>query len=293
MSSFYSQTEFTTKDKNQNDFYQDPNHTAEKKSAKKIEKGLKRLLIIAVIIFIAQLVWLFGISPFIPFSVIEVHGIEGLSRADILSLSMINETSSFISTNAKDIQKILSGHILVESAIVMKRFPDKLSIFLTAREPAAILITEYNSRQVPLYIDREGVIYKIGGNELQESILPVISGIDTPKLNMRLPSALIPLVENLNKMAISSPELLSAISEIRIERKSWDGFDLVLFPVHSSIKVRVENNLTEDVLRYMLLMLNVFESDDEVVSDKPNEIDFRSGMGSYNVRNLFAKEQPL
>ncbi|MCL2184672.1 MAG: FtsQ-type POTRA domain-containing protein [Treponema sp.] len=270
------------------DFYtasnENSNHNTDKKSAKKIEKGLKKLLIIAAIIFIAQLVWLFGISPFIPFSDIEVHGITGLSRSEILYLSKIDETSSFISTDAKEIKRILSSHILVESAVVIKRFPDKLSIFLTVREPAAIAITSINSKQVPLYIDREGVIFKMGGDELPESKLPVISGIDNPQLNMRLPVSLIPLVENINKMAHNSPELLSVISEIKIERKVWDGFDLVLYPVHSSIKVRIENNLTEDVLRYMLLMLNVFDGQ----SEKPNEIDFRSGVGSYT-----AKEQSL
>jgi len=45
-------------------------------SSKKIEKGLKRLLILAGIILIAQLVWLFGISPCIPFTTVEVHGFE-------------------------------------------------------------------------------------------------------------------------------------------------------------------------------------------------------------------------
>jgi len=54
---------------------------------------------------------------------------------------------------------------------------------------------------------------------------------------------------------------------------------LVLYPVHSTIRVRLENNLTEDVLRYMLLVLSVFENS----SPKPEEIDFRSGMGSYRV----------
>ena len=86
--------------------------TTEKKPAKKLEKGIKRLLIIAVIIFIAQLVWLFGISPFIPFSTIEVHGITGLQRSEILLLSGIDENSSYFSTNIKDVKNILSSHIL-------------------------------------------------------------------------------------------------------------------------------------------------------------------------------------
>jgi len=58
----------------------------------------------------------------------------------------------------------------------------------------------------------------------------------------------------------------------------------VLYPVHSLIRVRLENTLTEEGLRYMLLMLDVFKDSLE----KPAEIDLRSGMGSYKV-----KEQSL
>jgi len=248
------------------------------KSAGKIEKGLKRLLIIAAIIFAAEIVWLFGVSPFIPFSTVEVHGFEGLSRAEIISLAELDDSSSFFSTNTREIRERVSSHILVESAVVTKRFPDKLSIFLTPREAAAVTLTTIGARQVPLFVDRHGVFYKIGST-LEGLGVPVLSGIDNPQLNMRLPSALVPLAENLKTISVSSPELLAAISEIRIERKSWDGFDLVLFPVHSTIRVRVENNLTEDTLRYMLLMLNVFNSS----LQKPDEIDFRSGMGSYRI----------
>jgi len=256
------------------------------KSSGKVEKGLKRLLVIAAAIFFAQLVWLFGVSPFIPFSTIEVHGFADLSRSDVLMIAGIDDTSSFISTNAKVIQERVSSHILVESAVVMKRFPDRISIFLTPREAAAVTLANYNSRQVPIFIDRQGVFYKMGYPGIGgTSDLPVISGIENPQLNMRLPASLVSLVENLSNMASSSPELLSAVSEIRIERKTWDGFDLVIFPVHSSIKVRVENNITEDTLRYMLLMLNVFENDSNQNDlNRPTEIDFRSGMGSYKIK---------
>jgi len=251
----------------------------------KIEKGLKRLLIIAAVIFAVQLIWLFGISPFIPFSTVDIHGFSSLHRAEIISLAGLDENSSFISTNTKIIQEKLSSHILVESAVVMKHFPDRLSIHLNPRIASAYALTSVNSRQAPIFIDRHGVFFKIEESGAREGMeFPVLSGIENPQLGMRLPSSLIPLVMSLNKMASSSPELLAAISEIRIERKTLDGYDLVLFPVHSPIRVRVENNLTEDMLRYVLLMLNVFNND----AQKPEEIDFRSGIGSYKV-----KEQSL
>jgi cell division protein FtsQ len=250
------------------------------KSSRKITKGLKRVFVIAGIILAAQLTWLFAISPIIPFSTIEVHGFYGFEPAEILAVAGINENSSYFSTNVEEVREKLQSYILVESAMVIKRFPDKLSIFLSPREAAAVALANNGSRQLPLFIDRNGVFYKIGNTSSLDTNLPVLSGMENPRLNMRLPTALVPLVENLSEIAVSSPELLAAISEIRIEQKAWDGFDLVLYPVHSPIKVRIENNLTEDKLRYMLLMLNVFESS----SAKPEEIDFRSGMGSYRIR---------
>jgi len=250
------------------------------KSSKKIEKGLKRLLVIAAVIFIAEIIWLFGVSPFIPFSNIEVQGFDGFERAQVLAQAGIDERSSFMSTNIREIRERLSANVLVESAIVIKRFPDKLSIFLAPRTAAALALTTAGSRQVPVYVDRHGVFFKIAQGDFRETQnLPVLSGIENPMINMRLPSGLVSLLDSISVISAASPELLSAISEIRIERKAWDGYDLVLFPVHSSIKVRLENNLTEDVLKFMFLMLNVFES----VSPVPDEIDFRSGMGTYKI----------
>ena len=250
------------------------------KSTRKIEKGLKRLLIIAGIIFAAEIIWLFVVSPFIPFSHIEVNGFTGFERSHVLSQAGINERSSFISTNVREVRERLAANVLVESAVVIKRFPDKLSISLTPRKAAAVTLATVGSRQVPMCVDRHGVFFKVAEDNSQETQdLPVLSGIENPRINMRLPSGLVSLVESIYVISASSPELLSAISEIRVEQKAWDGFDLVLFPVHSSIRVRLENNLTEDVLKFMFLMLNVFESSSPV----PEEIDFRSGMGSYKL----------
>jgi len=281
------------------DFYFDEaseNETAEKKknsnvsggvSRGKIEKGVKRLIIIAAVIFTAQLVWLFGISPFIPFSNVEIHGFQGLSRAQILSAAGIDENTSYVSADIKNIQERLSSIVLVESAVVIKNFPDRLTIYLNPREAVASALMSTGARQVPLYVDRHGVFFRAGepGSAVLDD-LPVLSGIENPALNMRLPASLVSLTESIKQLSVNAPQLLSAISEIRIEEKIWDGYDLVIFPVHSSIRVRIENNLTEDTLRYMLLMLDVFEGDSSPagIANRPQEIDFRSSMGSYKSR---------
>jgi cell division protein FtsQ len=251
-------------------------------TSKKIEKGLKRLLIIAGIILGAELIWLFGISPCIPFSTLEIRGFDGFDGAEVLAFANIMESASFVSVKAKDVQQKLSSHHLVESARVIKRFPDRLSIFLEPRRAVALSLAEINGRQMPLYIDRYGVVFKSGSNGAETQNLPVLSGLvfENPSLGMRLPAALVPLLEDFSRIQNGSPELLAALSEIQISRKTYDDYDIVLYPVHSSIRIRLENNLTEDVLRYVLLMLDVLESR----FPKPIEIDFRSGMGSYIVK---------
>jgi len=263
----------------------DYSYTAEKtganlKSSIKIEKGLKRIFLIAGIIFAAEIIWLFGISPFIPFSTVDIQGFTELADAGILEVAGIGETSSFMSTNVSEAQEKLSSLLLVESARVSKRFPDKLSIFLTPRQTSALTLSSAGAKQEMLSIDRNGFFYKIADTGSETERFPILSGIEDARLGMRLPESLVSLVESISVISESSPQLLAAISEIKIEPKVWGGYELVLYPVHSSIKVRIENNLTEDVIRYMLLMLDVFESD----SLKPEEIDFRSGVGSYKIK---------
>ena len=248
--------------------------------SKKIEKGLKRVLIIAGAIIAAQLVWLFGVSPFIPFSTIDVTVIDGLNRSQVLAIANVTETSSFMSTNVNEIRDRLLSNVLVESARVTKRFPDRLSIHLVPRQAVAVALGVINSRQQLLYIDRYGVFFKAAQPGHNTSGLPVISGIENPQINMQLPMALRPLMENIAALTVSSPELMSAISGIRIERKTWAGYDLVLYPVHSNIRVRVENNLTETGLKYMFVMLNVLENR----YPRPSEIDIRAGVGSYIIK---------
>jgi cell division protein FtsQ len=255
----------------------------------KIEKGLKRLLIIAGFILGAELIWLFIVSPCIPLSTLEVRGFPGFDGADVLARAGIREgVSSFISVNAKEVEEILSTHHLVESVRVIKRFPDRLSIFLEPRRAVALSLAEVRGRLLPLYFDKYGVVFRIGGGEAPSAYLPIISGLafENPVPGMRLPAALGPLLAELAKIEEDTPELLEAVSEIRLNPGVFNGFDLELYPVHYPARVRLGDNFSEDTLRYMLLMLDVFNAGGSV----PTEIDFRSGMGSYKVKEARSGE---
>ena len=247
----------------------------------KLEKILKTIIVLAVLCLGAELVWLVGISPFRQFSGIDVSGCDEMPRAEILAKAGISRTSSYFSTDAKAAERALMGLSSLASVKVFKHFPDKLQILLEGRQPVAFALSGINGSLVPVFFDSQGVIFQIGVSEQEVFLrrtLPVISGlvIENPFPGMRLPSAFIPLFAELEKIQLSAPELLEAVSEIRINRKPFDSYDIVLYPMHKKVKVRL-SELNEDLLRYTLLMVDVLASKEPGIED----LDFRAGIASY------------
>jgi len=243
----------------------------------RFEKILKVFIILAGLCLAGELVWLLGVSPFRQFTRIDISGYDGIAREEILAIAGLNDSSSFFTTDKKAVEDALEGVSSLASARVFKSFPGRLRIVLEARRPLAYSLAGIDGRTVPVLFDSEGVIFEVGGKVLS-TMLPVISGlvIEGPVPGMRLPPAFVPFLKELEKIENTSPELLSAVSEFKIFRKPFDGFDLVMYPVHRKIKVRL-SELNEDILRYALLMVDVLSSGDNVI----DTIDFRSGIASY------------
>ena len=254
-------------------------------SSGKIEKNLKRLLIIAAIVLGAELIWLFGISPCIPLSTLEVKGFPEFDGDAVLEYAGINSKTSFISVNVKDIEKIIASHPLVESVKIVKRYPDRLSLYLQPRKAVALSMAAIDGRPVPVYFDKHGVVFRIGSwQDTAQFDLPVVSGIVITDVQpgLLLPSALKPFLAELALIEEQTPVLLEAISEIKINRKSFNDYDLTLYPRHNPVRVRLGKNINEEILKYVLVMLNVFETQ----SALPQEIDFRSIISPYSVKEV-------
>jgi cell division protein FtsQ len=248
------------------------------------EKFIKAFIVIAVLFLSGELVWLFGITPFRAFSKIDISGPASLSREEILKKAGITSSSSYFSTNIVSAEKGLEAFSALESVKVIKHFPDKLQIVLESRRAVAFALASANGRIVPVLFDSHGVIFQVGGAERDGSLpghLPVISGllIDDPFPGLRLPAFFIPLFRELEKINAASPELLSAVSELRIIPKPFNSYDVVLYPVHRKVKVRL-SELNEDLLRYTLLMVDVVTAKDPGI----DFLDFRSGIASYILK---------
>jgi cell division protein FtsQ len=249
-----------------------------------LERGLKGLIIAAAAVLILELIWLLAVSPCMPLGTIDVMAFPGLDREVALAAAGIGERSSYVSVNTRAAEKALGALYEVESARVTKRFPNTVKLVLLPRTPAGMSLAQLDGRLIPVYFDRHGLVFKIGNEDgaALPASLPLISGLvfDPPALGMRLPAMFGPFLSGLQAVSDSAPELLGAISEIRINRKAFDGFDLVLYPVHNPVKIRLEPDLNEETLRYVMLMLDVFASKNADLE----EIDFRSETASYKIK---------
>ena len=252
---------------------------------RKFEKAVRRFLTLAVIFVTGGLIWIFCISPCMVPVKTDVKSFPGFGKADVLNIAGIGSGAVYISINAGEAERRLAEYYLVESAKVIKRFPDRISIFLEPRRAAAVVFSRINGRMRPVYFDRYGVAIGMGtgANDIP-SWLPVVSGVlddNRPvKPGTKISAAYLPLFSRIGEISDEDPRIWQAISEIGVEKKGNDLYDLVLYPVHDPIKIRMKDDMSKNSIYYALLMFDVCRQLGETVP----EIDVRSGVGVVNTR---------
>ncbi|MDR3303968.1 MAG: FtsQ-type POTRA domain-containing protein [Treponema sp.] len=249
------------------------------------EKALKWIIIVAAAVLAGQLALVLIVNPCLPLSHIEVSGVPELDRTFVLGRAGITAKSSYISVNARAAERRLKKLPLVESVHVVKRFPDGVRIMLVGRKAVAMSLVPVDKAVVPAFFDRQGTVFMIGGEGLDENGLrsmPILTGVITepPFPGMQLSARYAKLFGDLETLRASDPDLLAAFSEIEVSQKAFDAYDLILYPVHSQIRVRLRPSIDADTLRYALLILDVCRSK----RYQQGELDFRTGTASYIMR---------
>ncbi len=253
------------------------------------EKVWRRILFVLVVILAFEAIWLCVIRPCMPLSGIELNGIPGIERDVVLHYAGITSETSFYSVNAAKMERVLEELVMVESAEVVKQFPSRIYIKLNPRIPVAVSLTYVDGKMIPLFIDKHGVVCKMGLNDSESrmhmSNLPIISGLifDNASVGTRLPVILKKFLESIERINMQNSLLLSSFSEIRIHEKLYDGFELVLYHSSSNTKIRTGAELNEEMLKYIMLMIDVLYNEGVDV----DEIDFRTGTASYKLKEAF------
>jgi cell division protein FtsQ len=263
---------------------------AEGRERKSLAGWARAVLIVVVASCALFLAGRFLAMPLMTIRHVIVHSDVQLSEEQVLALSGIKGSEHWYSVDVAAIQQKLEAAPLIRAATVERLFPDTLRLTVWGRQPAALVLAEAGGRSLPVLVDGDGVIYRVGvtGAEID---LPVISGLTVGQssLGAQLPRAYASLFSDLRALREKSPSLFALISEVCIvpRTSAADGqaptdFDLLLYLTSSPVPVRARGAIDESLLKYTLMVVDLL-SKQGVLKDI-QELDFRSGDVVYRKK---------
>ncbi len=244
---------------------------------------IKCLIAVIVLALIIELVFYALILPSKSIALIKVSGCTDISSLEIKKIAGLTGKEKWMAINSSLISQRLISNPLISSVTVQKKFPDKVLINVVERKAVAIAFANINNKTIPMEIDKYGVVFRIGNIALGKN-LPIITGLtfNNPVPGMKINSQLSSLFMQLELLKNKESLLLNEISEIKIKTKKYGGYELLIYPIKSKLSILTNKTLTEDSLRYMILLLDVVKDiglDNEIV-----QIDIRGSNAVYKKR---------
>jgi len=251
------------------------------------QRDLRRLFtaIITLLAFLlaAEIAYHLLIAPYLVVNKITIQAESDFpyTNEELLSIAGVHGDAYFFDVKPKLISARLERVPVIKSVEVSKQFPHGLDIAITERDPLAALTLLDAEGMVPAYVDAEGVIFRSKGVDFMD--LPIISGIDVPayKDGMQLPQVLTGFLEDLQQLQQENPALYRLISEVKFVKKNTADYEVVLFPSQYQVKVRIGPALTEELMKYVVLVLDVVAG--KGLESTIDEIDFRTDEVVYRV----------
>ena len=249
----------------------------------------KKLTVLKIIVIIlAALVLVEGILytliiPSLASVKMQFRGMKNVTIEELSAKANSLGMSTWMNFDASKAATAFGTIPEVEKVSVDKHFPDRVVIEIKERETVAKTLVYTGGKAVLVQIDRNGVLYTSKSSSvLNDTSIPVISGLPVTGVHsgMRIPDTYRSLMEQIDQIRRLPQNYFAAISEIQVVPKEYGGYELILYPIHSKVKVLTDQNLNEETLKYMMVSLDVVNSIEPDVS----EIDVRYGAVSYRKR---------
>lgn len=256
------------------------------KKSKRTDKFSMIKIFVAIfsILLICELGVYFFFIPCMEKVEIYFSGLSAYSPQQMMKTIEPLKDKSFLAFNSSEAKSLISTVSGVEDATIEKRFPNKVFIKITEREPVAMTFVQMGDRTVSVQIDKNGVLFAANGNTAKvDRTIPLISGIPVENIpeGMRIPQKYRALMEQIAEIQTLSQKYFAAISEIQVIPKEYGNYELVLYPIHSRTRIKTGRQLNEETLQYMMVALDVVNSLEPNVA----EIDLRYGSVSYTTRD--------
>jgi cell division protein FtsQ len=250
--------------------------------------GRMLAIVIAVLALIlaGQLVFHLLIAPRLTLRNVVVRSDLNLARGEVLSMAGLEDGARYFSVDPREVARRLAGYPAVAKAEVRKVFPDTLRINLQGRRALAFLLFQgRDGPSLPLVVDREGVVFQVGG-EAAGRDLPLVSGVELVgeevHAGLKLPDGLKPLLEDLDRLVQEAPELARLVSEVRLVPLAQERYELLVYPVAYRVRLRLGGRLEASSLRSALVILDLLGKQN--LAGRVDELDLRSRDVVYRIK---------
>ncbi len=257
--------------------------TSQEEAPDKKIKILKIVVLVLGILLAIEGVLYTLVMPCLSPAKMEYNGLRTLSVQEVNATLKESGGETWISFDTAKAVSALSTMSCIETVSVYKHFPDKVRVSVKERDAVAKTIVNFSDHQQSIQIDRNGVLFTAGSQvKGQDFTVPLISGLPLENVQdgMRLPAKYRPLMEQIAYLRTLPQKYFAAISEIQVLPKAYGNYELVLYPIHTKVKVLTDRALDEEQLKYMMVALDVVNSIDSNVG----VIDLRYGSVSYRAR---------
>ncbi|MBD3368231.1 MAG: FtsQ-type POTRA domain-containing protein [Candidatus Eisenbacteria bacterium] len=179
---------------------------------------------------------------------IEVEGNTVLTSDEVITLAGVQRGASLLDVDIREVERAVAAHSRVTRARASRRLPDRLTICLTERRPAA-LVADGHGGWVEVTSDGT-VLPTVERTDVVD--LPVVTGVKAPAVGVAAGEELTAALRVLERAWEVAPELWMDISEIRIA----PGSGLTIYTVADGAEVRVGlGALTRSDLKRLWLVL--------------------------------------
>lgn len=215
---------------------------------------------------------------------VSVHGMRFMNESDVARALLLTGDTNLVNVDIQAMAGRIMADPRVESVEIGRVLPDGLSVRLTERRAVAALLVQDAGETREILVDASGVAFLDANAGGFSADLPVISGIrfEDFRIGQRLPEYLTPLLGDVARIGTAKPGLIAAFSEIRVVKLADREAELLLYPVHAAIPIRMPPSLSEENLSSALLVLDILSGRKD--QPKIEEIDFRTGTVTYRTK---------
>ncbi len=255
-------------------------------SPRRTQRVLVGIIVVLSLVLIGELVYHLVLAPRISIESIQVESNLGLTEDEIIQIAGVSVGTPYFAVDSEGARERLEALPAVHSASVDVLFPNRIAISVSRRQPLALSIADSADGPLPLVFDAEGIVFA-AGDDVRGLELPVISGLRflDAEPGIRLPELVQEFLAQVHSVRMTDPSLLSLFSEFRIVPRNDYVYEVVLYPMHYPVEVRIGTSFEAEMIEYIMMMLDVLRSEGRLES--VSEIDFRGGEGVLRYREGF------